>query len=123
MYKLFKDTPSAIENTVKIGEMCNVDIALGETHLPAFPIPATSGSNYPDKYLKDLCIKGLEKRYSNLSPDKIKRLDYELGVIKKMGFAGYFLITQDFVKYAKNTDIPVGPGRGSAVGSIVSWAQ
>ena len=120
MYKLFKDTPEAIENTVKIGEMCDVDITIGEIHLPSFPIPDGQVNN-PDDYLKSLCMMGLEQKYGDLSPSLLKRLEYELSVIKKMGFAGYFLITQDFVQYAKNENIPVGPGRGSAVGSLVSY--
>ena len=120
MYGLFKKHPSALENTLKIAESCNVDIPIGEIHLPEFPIPAES-SNSPDEYLKKLCMIGLKSKYNDPSPLIIKRLNYELSVIKKMGFAGYFLITQDFVKYAKDTSIPVGPGRGSAVGSIVSY--
>ena len=120
MYGLFKKYPSAIENTLKIAESCDVDIPLGEIHLPEFPIPAES-SNSPDEYLENLCMIGLKDRYRDPSPVIIDRLKYELSVIKKMGFAGYFLITQDFVKYAKDSRIPVGPGRGSAVGSIVSY--
>jgi len=120
MYNLFKDTPKAIENTVKIGEMCDVDITIGEIHLPTFPIPSGEVGS-PDDYLKSLCLLGLKQKYNDSSPNLLKRLEYELSVIKKMGFAGYFLITQDFVKYAKNEKIPVGPGRGSAVGSLVSY--
>ena len=120
MYDLFKKYPSAIENTLKIAESCDVDIPLGEIHLPEFPIP-TESSNSPDEYLENLCMIGLKDRYRDPSPVIIDRLKYELSVIKKMGFAGYFLITQDFVKYAKDSRIPVGPGRGSAVGSIVSY--
>ena len=120
MYSLFKETPEAIENTVKIAEMCDVDITLGEFHLPSFPIPDGQINN-PDDYLKSICLGGLKQKYGELSPNLLKRLDYELSVIKKMGFAGYFLITQDFVQYAKNEKIPVGPGRGSAVGSLVSY--
>ena len=119
MYSLFKDSPSAIENTVKIAEQCNVEIPIGDIHLPSFPIPIEAKSS--EEYLRDLCIKGLKSRYKEKSNSLMNRLDYELGVIKKMGFAGYFLITQDFVKYAKNEKIPVGPGRGSAVGSLVSY--
>ena len=120
MYSLFKETPEAIENTVKIAEMCDVDITLGEIHLPSFPIPDGQINN-PDEYLKSICMTGLKQKYGDLSPNLLKRLEYELSVIKKMGFAGYFLITQDFVQYAKNEKIPVGPGRGSAVGSLVSY--
>ena len=119
MYKLFKSTPKAIENTVRIAELCNVDIPIGDIHLPSFPIPESE--NNPDDYLKAICLKGLKHKYKNPSNTILKRLDYELEVIKKMGFAGYFLITQDFVQYAKDEKIPVGPGRGSAVGSLVSY--
>ena len=120
MYDLFKKYPSAIENTVKIAESCNIDIPIGEIHLPEFPLPKES-SNSPDQYLEKLCLTGLRNKYKDPNPLIMERLKYELSVIKKMGFAGYFLITQDFVKYAKDSSIPVGPGRGSAVGSIVSY--
>ena len=120
MYDLFKKYPSAIENTVKIAESCNVDIPIGEIHLPEFPIPQEA-SKSPDEYLEKLCLIGLRNKYKNPEPFIMERLKYELSIIKKMGFAGYFLITQDFVQYAKDSSIPVGPGRGSAVGSIVSY--
>jgi DNA polymerase-3 subunit alpha len=123
MHALFKDYPGAIENTRKIAEMCNADISMGSYHLPTFPIPELNGDGDPDKYLRNICINGLKNRYNEITPTIQKRLDYELDVIKKMGFAGYFLITQDFVNYAKTNRIPVGPGRGSAVGSIVSYAS
>ena len=121
MYALFKDTPEALENTLKIAEQCSVDIPMGDYHLPRFPIPENSGASSADDYLRILCQQGLTERYKNITPIIQKRLDYELNVIKKMGFAGYFLITMDFVKYAKNQTIPVGPGRGSAAGSIVAY--
>ena len=119
MHTLFKDFPGAIENTVKIAEQCNVEIDLGKYHLPEFPIDNPKIS--PDTYLRNICTEGLEQRYGDITPTIQKRLDYELSVIKKMGYAGYFLITQDFVNYASNNDIPVGPGRGSAAGSIVAY--
>ena len=119
MYRLFKDNPSAIENTIRIAEQCNVEIPIGDIHLPSFPIPKDAKSS--DAYLRELCVRGLKSKYKHQSEQLIKRLDYELGVIQKMGFAGYFLITQDFVQYAKNQQIPVGPGRGSAVGSLASY--
>ena len=119
MYQIFKDTPQALENTLKIAEQCDVEIPLGDYHLPAYPLPDKETD--PDKYLAKLCNVGLKKRYQNIT-DKIQnRLNYELGVIKKMGYAGYFLITQDFVHYALKNNIPVGPGRGSAAGSIVAY--
>ena len=123
MYKLFKDFPGAIENTCKIAESCSAEIKMGEYHLPMFPIPESNGQVDPDKYLREICINGLNERYNEITPTIQKRLDFELDIIKKMGFAGYFLITQDFVNYAKDSNIPVGPGRGSAVGSIVSYSS
>ena len=121
MVKQFPNTPDALENTLKIAESCDVNIKMGEYQLPAFPIPELNGNSNPDLYLRDLCEKGLRKRYSNITSEIKNRLSFELNIIKKMGFAGYFLITQDFVKYAKDNDIPVGPGRGSAAGSIVAF--
>ena len=121
MYELFKEFPGALENTVKIAEQCNVEIDLGTYHLPKFPIDDPNIS--PDIYLKKICEKGLIERYKEITPVIQKRLNYELSVIKKMGYAGYFLITQDFVNYAKNNSIPVGPGRGSAAGSIVAYSS
>ncbi len=119
MYKIFSDTPDALENTVKIAEQCNVEIPLGEYHLPAYPVDQNTS---PDEYLKTLCNQGLSIRYKNIDSVIKKRLAHELKIIKKMGYAGYFLITQDFVNYAKNKGIPVGPGRGSAAGSLVAYA-
>ena len=122
MHTLFKDFPGALENTQQVAESCSVDIKMGKYHLPEFPIPELNGDGNPDHYLKELCLKGLSDRYKQITPTIQQRLDYELGIIKKMGFAGYFLITQDFVNYAKSNKIPVGPGRGSAVGSLVSYS-
>jgi len=122
MHALFKDIPGAIENTRRIADSIDLEIPLGENHLPKFPIPANSASTSTDEYLKQLCIAGLKKYYSSIDDGIKERLDHELAVIKKMGFAGYFLITADFVNYAKNNDIPVGPGRGSAAGSIVAYS-
>ena len=121
MWDLFKDYPSALENTIKIAEQCNVEIPMGDYHLPRFPIPDQTGAQSPDDYLKILCQEGLRQRYKNITQEIQNRLNYELSVIEKMGFAGYFLITMDFVKYAKTNKIPVGPGRGSAAGSIVAY--
>ena len=122
MFDLFKDTPQALENTLKIAESCDLEIPMGEYHLPTFPIPGENGSGDGDGFLRSLCLTGLQDRYGEITPEIQKRLDFELDVIKKMGFAGYFLITQDFVKYARDSHIPVGPGRGSAAGSIVAYA-
>ena len=119
MYEIFKDIPEALENTLAISEQCDVEIPLGNYHLPAYPLP--NEETNPDKYLEKLCKEGLKKRYSKISKKIQDRLKYELSVIKKMGYAGYFLITQDFVNYAVINNIPVGPGRGSAAGSIVAY--
>ena len=121
MYKIFKEYPSALENTIKIAESCNLEIPMGEYHLPNFPMPKSATSQDPNEYLKLICLQGLKEKYPNLTDNIKQRLQFELDVIKKMGFAGYFLITQDFVKYAKTNQIPVGPGRGSAAGSIVAY--
>ena len=122
MYKLFKDFPGAIENTRKIADSIDLTLPIGESHLPNFPIPNKSSTQDPDEYLKLLTEQGALSIYGDISPDIKGRMDHELKVIKNMGFAGYFLITADFVKYAKDSNIPVGPGRGSAAGSIVSYA-
>ena len=98
MYSLFKDTPLALENTLKIAESCDLEIPMGEYHLPTFPIPRENGSEDGDTFLHSLCLSGLKERYIDITPEIQQRLDFELAVIKKMGFAGYFLITQDFVK-------------------------
>ncbi len=121
MHALFSDIPGAIENSRRIADSIDLDIPLGEYNLPKFPIPENSISSSPDDYLHKLCIKGLNERYGTISDEIQSRFDHELSVIKNMGFAGYFLITADFVSYAKENGIPVGPGRGSAAGSIVSY--
>lgn len=115
MVETFKDVPEAIENTVKIAEKCNLEIELGQTHLPYFEVPA--GFNR-DSYLRKLCEDGLVKRYGKSYQEVDKeiknRMDYELKVIQDMGFSSYLLIVADFVNWAKNSGIVVGPGRGSA---------
>ena len=119
MEKAFRNVPEAIKNTQKIAEMCNLEIKLGEIKLPRFEVPKGFTA---DTYLKKLCLDGLKKRYGSKPNKKIvNRLKYELSVIKKTGFATYFLIVQDFVNWAKKQNIVVGPGRGSASGSIVSY--
>lgn len=120
MIELFKDTPQAIENTRKIVESCNFEFELGKVKLPRFQTP---NSQSPDEYLKELSYQGLEKRYGrNTDKEAGQRLDYELETIKQTGFASYFLIVQDLVNWAKQNRIVVGPGRGSAAGSLVSYA-
>ena len=124
MYEKFKvlDTNAVLEsfeNTNKIAERCNVEIELNKIQLPNFPLPA--GYNNED-YLKKLAHDGLLRRFGSATEEKtVARLEYELGVIKQTGFASYFLIVQDFVNWAKKNGIVVGPGRGSAAGSLVSY--
>ena len=120
MIDSFKDIPEAIENTQKIADDCNFEFELGKIRLPHFPIPGNEDEN---EYLKELCFKGLEKRYdTSLNKEAKDRLNYELSIIKQMGFASYFLIVQDFVNWAKKQKIVVGPGRGSVGGSLVAYA-
>ena len=115
----WKDHPEVIDNTQRITEMCQVDIEFGVNKLPSYPLPA---GQTPDNALREICVKRLEEIYEpQLKEAAIKRLDYELGVIAKTGFASYFLIVEDFVNEAKRRGILVGPGRGSAAGSIVSY--
>ncbi len=121
MYQLFKETPEVLENTLAIEEKIDLKIDFKKRYLPEFPIPASEGNISPDEYLKRLTYRGAEKNYPELTDEIKKRIDYELSVIQHMGFAGYFLITQDFINAAKAQDIPVGLGRGSAAGSIVSY--
>ncbi len=115
----FKETPQAIKNTKKIADLCNFQFELGKIKLPYFEVP--SGKT-PDTYLKELTLAGAKKRFgNNLKKEILKRLDYELSIIKETGFASYFLIVQDFVKWAKENRIIVGPGRGSVAGSLISY--
>ncbi len=119
MQERFHAYPEALSNTVAIAERCNVEIEMGKLLLPVFPIPESH--NGPDAYLRHLCEEGLIARYGETTTELTDRLDYELGVIERMGYAGYFLIVRDFVAYARSENIPVGPGRGSAAGSLVSY--
>ena len=118
MASLFPDHPEALANTVRIAESCRLEIALGGNLYPSFPPPAGKSQA---GYLRDLCEKGLEARYGTPGEELRQRLDYELGVIEKTGFVSYFLIVWDFIDHAKNRGIPVGPGRGSAAGSLVAY--
>ena len=119
MEKLFPDRPEMISNTVEIADKCNVELEFGKLHLPAFDIPAGYSSH--EEYLKMLAYDGVKKKYENIK-DVEERLLYELSVINKMGFTDYFLIVADYVNFARSANIPVGPGRGSAAGSIVAYA-
>ncbi len=118
MKELFKYAPEAIENSALIAEKCNFDFKFGERHLPEYAVP---DGMEPFEYLHHLCEEGLKSRYINPTEEHLERMEYELGVIKQMGFIDYFLIVWDFINYAKKNSIPVGPGRGSAAGSIVSY--
>ena len=123
MRELFKYAPEAIENTHAIAQRCNVEIEFGHYKLPHFDVPEGYTSQ---TYLYELCEQGLKNRYADKTPEEFaglkERLNYELDTIKNMGFVDYFLIVWDFIHFAKTHDIPVGPGRGSAAGSIVSYA-
>ncbi len=115
----WKDYPEAIDNTQKITEMCQVELEFGKNRLPRFPLPA---GKTPDQALREMTLEGLKKRYGQALPNNaLERLDYELSVIGKTGYASYFLIVSDFVNEAKRRGILVGPGRGSAAGSLVSY--
>lgn len=118
MAELFPSQQEALINTVKIAERCNVSFEFGNTKLPYFHIDGVEDN---EKFLRDMCEKGLLKRYSNPSADAKKRLEYELDVITKMGYTDYYLIVWDFINYAKSHGIPVGPGRGSGAGSLCAY--
>lgn len=118
MEELFPYAIEALDNTVKIAERCNVEFDFNTYHLPKYDVPEGYTT---ESYLRELCFKGLEERYDNPTQEAIDRLDYEIDVISKMGYIEYFLITWDFINYAKENNIMVGPGRGSAAGSIVAY--
>lgn len=130
MKEIFRDIPSAIENTVKIAQKCSVDIELGKNYLPMFPVPegmteadfleaeARRGLNERLEFL----FGGTDKNIDEIRKEYDERLDYELGIINKMGFPGYFLIVADFIQWSKDNDIAVGPGRGSGAGSLVAYS-
>ncbi|MDR1560718.1 MAG: DNA polymerase III subunit alpha [Clostridiales bacterium] len=118
MSKLFAHAPQAIENTVRIADRCNVEIRFNEYKLPKFQLKPGSDAR---EYLRGLCLEGLNRRYGRPEPEHFERLEYELSVINGMGFADYFLITWDFIRYARERGIMVGPGRGSAAGSIAAY--
>lgn len=118
MEKLFSYALSAISNTQKIADRCHVTIEFGVTKLPQFDVPAGLNSW---EYLNQLCVRGIKERYPDSWETVVEQMDYELKIIKKMGYVDYFLIVWDFIRYARSQDIMVGPGRGSAAGSIVSY--
>jgi len=121
MRELFRDFPQSIANTLEIGERCHVDLEFGRSKYPEYPVPP---GKTRESYLRELCYQGLRERYGEraMSDAELgKRLDYELGVLEKTGFVSYLLIVWDFIHFAKERGIPVGPGRGSAAGSMVAY--
>ncbi|PYJ19906.1 MAG: DNA polymerase III subunit alpha, partial [Verrucomicrobia bacterium] len=121
MRELFRDFPEAITNTLEIGERCHLDLEFGQSRYPEYPAPA---GKTRESYLRELCYNGLRQRYGERAANDaelIKRLDYELDVLEKTGFVSYLLIVWDFIHFAKEKSIPVGPGRGSAAGSMVAY--
>jgi DNA polymerase-3 subunit alpha len=121
MREIFRDFPEAIANTLKIAERCNLEIELGKSKYPEYPVP---GGKSRIAFLRELCAKGLQQRYGDrgkMDDQLQQRLDYELGVLEKTGFVSYILIVWDFIHFAKERGIPVGPGRGSAAGSLVAY--
>src|SRR5665213_1126798 len=121
MREAFADIPGAVERTLEIAERCHVSLEFGKTLMPAFPVPEKGLSE--NEYLEKICREGLTKRYGARASDPAvqNRLTEELAVIQKTGFSGYFLIVWDFIAKARQKNIPVGPGRGSAAGSLVSY--
>ena len=131
MAELFSDLPEALENTLEIAKRCNIEVQLGKYFLPDFPVPAGMTM---DEYFRKVSFDGLDERLEVLLPKDtpdyaakkqvyIDRLNFELDIIIQMGFPGYFLIVMDFIKWAKNNGVPVGPGRGSGAGSLVAYVQ
>jgi DNA polymerase III subunit alpha len=120
MAQAFEEWPEALASTLEIAERCDVELELGRQLIPRYPTP---GGQSEGEYLRALVLEGLRERYGDPAPaEALERAEYELGVIERMGFSGYFLIVWDFVKYAKDSGIAVGPGRGSAAGSLVAYS-
>jgi DNA polymerase-3 subunit alpha len=119
MEKTFSYIPEALKNTLEIAEKTNLEIKSDQLLLPQFPVPKEYKSD--SEYLEKLCREGLSKRYANIKTEHEERLKHELSIINKMGFASYFLIVSDFIKYAKDNGVPVGPGRGSGAGAMVAY--
>ncbi len=122
MAKLLGHLPGAIENTVAIAERCDFEMPK-ELYMPQFPIPSESSASNLDEYLREITWQGIEKRYTSLTEDIKERTTFELDVITRMGYSGYFLIVQDFIRAARDRGVSVGPGRGSAAGSIAAYAM
>ncbi len=122
MFRLFKDRPQVLETTMEIFEKIDLKINFDNKLIPKFPIAPDNDSQTEEEYLQKLTYDGIRKLYPDMRKEVVERIDFELSVINKMGFAGYFLIVQDFINAAKMKDIPVGLGRGSAAGSLVAYA-
>ena len=118
--QLFPGVDSAFENTAKIADMCNLEFTFHEYHLPSFPVPEGYTN---EEYFRKLCYDGFRERYSDPPESYKERLEYEIGVISRMGYVNYYLIVWDFIRYAKEQGIPVGPGRGSGAASIVAYCM
>jgi len=118
--QLFPGLDEAFENTVKIADMCNLEFTFHEYHLPSFPVPEGYTN---EEYFRKLCYDGFRERYENPPESYLERLEYEIGVISRMGYVNYYLIVWDFIRYAKDQGIPVGPGRGSGAASIVAYCM
>jgi DNA polymerase-3 subunit alpha len=119
MTQAFQNSEEALENTWHIVKLCNLELEFDKTHLPTFNLPP--GKSDSNRYLEELVVSGAKERFGKLNSQIKERLDFEMTLIKEMGYADYFLIVQDFVNFAKGKGIPVGPGRGSAAGSLVSY--
>ncbi|MBE6982984.1 MAG: DNA polymerase III subunit alpha, partial [Ruminococcaceae bacterium] len=118
--KLFPDLDEAFENTVRIADRCNLEFVFNQYHLPSFPVPEGYTN---EEYFRKLCMDGFRERYENPPESYRERLEYEIGVISRMGYVNYYLIVWDFIRFAKETGIPVGPGRGSGAASIVAYCM
>lgn len=118
--ELFPNCGEAFENTVKIAERCNLDFVFNQYHLPSFPVPDGYTS---ESYFREICMKGFQERYQDPPESYVERLEYEIDVISRMGYVNYYLIVWDFIRYAKESGIPVGPGRGSGAASIVAYCM
>ena len=118
--QLFPNCDEAFGNTARIAERCNVEFVFNEYHLPSFPVPEGFTN---EGYFRKLCMDGFRERYPDQPKDYLERLEYEIGVISRMGYVNYYLIVWDFIRYAKDNDIPVGPGRGSGAASIVAYCM
>ncbi len=118
--ELFPNCQEAFDNTVKIAEACNLEFTFHEYHLPSFPVPEGYTN---EEYFRELCVTGFRERYTNPPQEYLDRLEYEIGVISRMGYVNYYLIVWDFIRYAKEQGIPVGPGRGSGAASIVAYCM